>query len=112
LASPVTFKENVVVNKQLTIEGANHGICAANPGAGARGPESIIDGNFTGAAVTILASNVTIDGFEIIHGQNGNNAGVWMSAAQQNMKIINNVVDNNTIGIYANCAGASLIECN
>ncbi len=109
-AGPATYQENVFVNKSVTLQGANAGACAAN--GGARGPESIIDGNFTGAAVTLAADGATLDGFEVIHGQNGGNAGVFMSAANKNLGVLNNVIDDNTIGIYANCSDASSIYCN
>src|SRR6185436_18916361 len=44
-----TFNENLTVDKDVTIEGANDGIA----GTGARGPETIIDG-------------VTIDGVTVL----------------------------------------------
>ena len=46
-----TYVENVLVNKSLTLKGANAGACAAN--GGVRAAESVIDGNFTGASVTL-----------------------------------------------------------
>lgn len=55
-----TYTENVkVATTDLTLLGANAGICAGvNPGA--RGDESVIDGG-----IEIEANNITVDGFQI-----------------------------------------------
>ncbi len=110
LAKAGLYPEQVTVSTALTLKGANAGACAAN--GGPRGAESTIDGSSVDAAVVILEDNVTLDGFEVIQGLNGLNAGIWMSASKQNMTIKNNVITDNTIGVYANCAGASDISCN
>ncbi len=58
-----TYNENVVVNKGVTLSGANYGVSCT----GARGAESII--NSTGASgsitVNVTSANVTINGFTI-----------------------------------------------
>jgi hypothetical protein len=56
------FKENVSINKALTLLGANAGVT----GAGVRGAESrIVTNGNQNAVVTITSNNVTIDGFFI-----------------------------------------------
>lgn len=102
------YPEHVIVNKPLTIRGANYN----TPGNVVRVAESIVDGTFTGAPFSIQSNNVTIAGFTIINGQGGNNAGVWMSATSSGMNIINNIIRGNTIGIYANSNGLSTISDN
>jgi serralysin len=52
-----TFNENLTVDKDVTIEGANDGIA----GTGARGPETIIDGG-----INVTADGVTIDGVTVL----------------------------------------------
>ncbi|GAJ22198.1 unnamed protein product, partial [marine sediment metagenome] len=56
-----TYDEQVVVDEQLTLNGANAGVNAVT---GARGSESIIDGG-TSTAVTISADDVIVDGFTL-----------------------------------------------
>ena len=60
-----TFSENIVINKSLTLRGANAGVKATGSVRGAG--ESIIDGTGGGSTfvVHIQADNVTIDGFSI-----------------------------------------------
>ena len=69
VASASTFPENVIVNKQLTINGANAGVLpndSVTPTSpnGARGPESIVAVTGGGVAFKVQVPNVTIDGFE------------------------------------------------
>jgi hypothetical protein len=104
-----TYHENVVINKPLTVQGANFGV---NPVRVFRRFESVVDGDFAGAPFTIAANNVTIDGFKIIDGQTGNNAGISTNAAFGGFTIQNNIITNNTIGVYANCNSASTIQYN
>ncbi|MFB0500638.1 MAG: PGF-pre-PGF domain-containing protein [Candidatus Hadarchaeaceae archaeon] len=56
-----TYNEQVVINKQLTLNGANADVNAVT---GTRGSESIIDG-VTSTAITISADNVIVDGFTL-----------------------------------------------
>ena len=60
--APDIYTENVIINKSVILIGANSGL----PGCdGGRTAESTVDGG-AGIAFTILADNVTIDGFEIL----------------------------------------------
>jgi hypothetical protein len=57
-----TYNEALIVNKQLTIKGAQAGVL----GKGRSGPETIIDPNATlSHGFNIVTDNVTIDGFTI-----------------------------------------------
>jgi hypothetical protein len=61
LVSPGTYTENVIINKSLTIEGAN-----ANIACGSRGAESIVaPASGVPFTVSVGTNGVTINGFEI-----------------------------------------------
>ncbi len=69
--NPGTYAENVVVNKNVTLQGANAGVCANNPAElsalnPARGAETFVN-PASGTAFTIdpTSDNVTIDGFAV-----------------------------------------------
>ncbi|MEY8837483.1 hypothetical protein AB9K41_00425, partial [Cribrihabitans sp. XS_ASV171] len=57
-----TFTENLTIDKEITLLGAQAGMAAMD--AARSGGESVIDGAGT-FGITVLADNVTIDGFEI-----------------------------------------------
>jgi hypothetical protein len=63
--APGTYSENIVVNKSVTLKGAQFGVKAT--GSARSGGETIIDGtgNSSSFVVTIEADNVTIDGFKV-----------------------------------------------
>ncbi|WP_146220303.1 right-handed parallel beta-helix repeat-containing protein, partial [Microcystis aeruginosa] len=81
-----TYSENLIVNKSLTILGANAGIS----GSGTRGAESTLTGN-----ITIAANGITVDGMAFnggasaIRGESGANA-------YDNLTIRNNLIQNTT----------------
>jgi nitrous oxidase accessory protein NosD len=91
-----TFAEALVINKALTLLGAHHGQAAL---AGGRfGGESVISTPAT-FAVTILADDVTLDGFEITgFGRDGvnvrtlNNPGGGFGAYRSNVTVANNLI--------------------
>ncbi|MFN0120012.1 MAG: hypothetical protein ACKV2V_05875, partial [Blastocatellia bacterium] len=85
----------VNVNKSLTIGGANSGVA----GTAARGPESIL----SGGGFTISASNVVINGFTVQNEVNG--AGVTIAAGTSGVQVINNIIQNNVIGVYPQGTG-------
>ncbi|HLF28034.1 MAG TPA: right-handed parallel beta-helix repeat-containing protein [Anaerolineae bacterium] len=105
-----TYNEHVVIDVvALNLLGANAGVDAR----GARGPESIIDGGLTDAPLQIVANDVAVDGFTIKGGSNGLNAGIHIPiGAASGYDILNNIITDNAIGIYANCAGSCLIRHN
>jgi VCBS repeat-containing protein len=85
-----TYDENVAVDKALTILGANHGVA----GDASRGPESIIDGGFR-----LTASDVTIDGLNIINGRDDfgqQRAAVFIDGARANITVENSILDETT----------------
>ncbi len=73
------------------------------------GAESIID-NACGP-VQINADNVTLDGFTVQGSTSTASscffAGIWTSSANSGHQLLNNIVQNNIIGIYLNSNGAN-----
>ncbi len=67
-AEPGTYNETLVINKDITLQGANHGV----PCFQGRVTETTLTGNGS-APITIASDGVTIDGLEITNTA-GNNA--------------------------------------
>ena len=86
LIAPDTYQEQVVVDKEVTLLGPN----AGSFGGGSRVAEVVIDGQ-TGTAVTITATNITLDGFHLL-GDNGLvvEAGTGEHIVQNNLIQVNN----------------------
>ncbi|MFN7948631.1 MAG: right-handed parallel beta-helix repeat-containing protein [Blastocatellia bacterium] len=102
-----TYNETVTVTQAgITINGAQAGVDA-------RGRLSAFESFVEGASggFVILANNVTIDGFTIRNAAAGFNAGIWFGAATSGAKILNNIITNNSMGIYLNGTG-HLIQRN
>jgi len=92
----------LTVNKTLTLLGAQAGVDAR----GLRGPESIIN-DIQGTSVS--ASDVLIDGFTV---QNSTVAaftgfGIWLNPTVIGTQIVNNIIQDNIVGIGLANAGAS-----
>lgn len=91
-----TYDEDVIVDKPVTLNGANAGISAVD---GVRGAESVIDGN-----MTITSDNVTVDGIELT---NFRYNGIFMQALN-NVTITNSLFTSPDTGTSA--AGAIIIQ--
>ncbi len=111
-----TYTQNPIINKSVTLTGANAGIA----GSGVRGAESIIrtSGAAQTAVFSVTASNVTINGFTIdgddpgqagIPLQSGDNAnasyGVRPTGAISNLTVSNNIIKKVEIGLRGDSAG-------
>lgn len=73
------YNESVTASEPVTLLGANQGIA----GCGTRGPESIISAG-AGNAITVGATNVVVDGFELNGGVSVYDAGFAGSVVQNN----------------------------
>lgn len=102
---PGEYSEKVTVNKaNLTLNGAQ----AENDARDRTGDESVVDSSgVSGFAPTfnVTAGGVTIDGFTI-QGAN-DDPGILTDRNASGYTIVNNIVENNTIGIYANSQGTN-----
>lgn len=128
-----TYTEEILVNKQVALRGANAGIAAgANPGA--RGSETIIDGGFrmtvSGAVidgfviqngrtygshkngVAVEASDITIANtiIEDVPGSQSN--GIETVAGSNNLVLTNNTIRNNWRGIFLNSSSGHVFTGN
>ncbi|HEX8468128.1 MAG TPA: Ig-like domain-containing protein, partial [Allosphingosinicella sp.] len=81
---PGTYAEDLVINKDITLQGAN----AGTPGTGARGAETILDGG-----ILVTAAGVTIDGFKIVGdiAQDGFEQGIAVRA--NDFTLVNSVLE-------------------
>jgi hypothetical protein len=104
-----TYAEHVVIGIPVTLQGNQFGVNGSSPG---RVAETVVDGTFTDAPFDIAANNVVINGFKIVNGMNGFNAGVATTSAFGGYNIENNVITNNMIGVYANSNAASTVQNN
>jgi Ca2+-binding RTX toxin-like protein len=109
---PGTYDEKVTVNKVgLTLSGAQ----AGNDARTRTGSESVVDSSsVSGFAPTfnVTADDVTIDGFTIQGATD--DPGILTDRNASGYTIVNNIIQNNTIGIYANSEGTNptLIQHN
>ncbi|HRQ13783.1 MAG TPA: right-handed parallel beta-helix repeat-containing protein [Promineifilum sp.] len=101
---PGTYAENVIVNKSLTLNGANAGISPNDPITplnpnGARGPETEMAVTGAGVAFSVQTADVTIDGFKFTNSAVGTTtniqvpiigAGVAYGGDAPGVKILNN----------------------
>ena len=112
------YPAQVNVNKQLTLHGAQAGNDAQTRST-SLAQEAVI--NHACGPVQISANNVTVDGF-IIQGADSDictgsplfgsplGAGIYTTSANGGYEILNNIIQNNTIGIFLNSGGAPPAE--
>ena len=89
-----TYKENVIVNKELTLIGENN-------------QSTIIDGNFSNNTIFVEASSVTINGFTIINSRDSSwKSGILVTQFDgypaellTDISIVNCIITNNRCGI-------------
>ncbi|HYD37062.1 MAG TPA: hypothetical protein VEA60_05580, partial [Allosphingosinicella sp.] len=79
-----TYVENLNVDKDVTILGANHGIA----GTGVRGDETVIDGQ-----IVIDAAGVTIDGVEIVGDAAGSLGDTGVEVKANDFTLVNSVLN-------------------
>lgn len=100
-----TYPETVTVNKFLTLRGAQAGVDARTRSVPTT-QESIL--NAPGGSLNITASNVTVDGFTVQEGSAAPLAvGIVTAANRSGHRILNNIIRDNTFGLYLNSNGAS-----
>ncbi|MEX1357720.1 MAG: post-COAP-1 domain-containing protein [Gaiellaceae bacterium] len=93
----------LTINKDdLTLEGAQAGVDARTR----VGPESVITDS---QGTSVAASGVTIDGFTVQDSTSGafTGYGIWINPGRSGTEIVNNIIQNNIIGIGLANAGAA-----
>ena len=86
------YHENIIINKTINLDGENN-------------EDTIIDGNGVGHVIEISVPNVKISGFTIQNsGNKPFNSGIKTLSLDSNITIINNIVQDNYIGIFLNYA--------
>ncbi len=101
-----TFTEHLSITKALTLKGANAGTMGSST---SRVTETTIDGNGTDAAFYVAANDVTIDGFKIKGGAGGSyHSGVFLTTANTGNVVKNNIITDNSIGVYAECTDCTI----
>jgi Ca2+-binding RTX toxin-like protein len=85
VVAPGSYDENVVVNKDVTIRGANAGI----PGSGTRGPETEV------TSFNITANGVTLDGVQVTGYQQTENSAfpAGINVSGDDFTLINSLID-------------------
>jgi parallel beta-helix repeat protein len=118
VVGPGTYNESVsITTYNLSIFGAQAGKDAR---AGRYGPagESVVDatnqsnGPGLGAAFYVDADNVLIDGFTIQGGTLGDNASGIYVDSEDAAQILDNIVENNSVGVYLYRGSYHLIQHN
>jgi len=94
-----SYTETVTVNKELIVLGAQQGVDARTRAA-APGGESVVNG--AGGGFHITASDVMIDGFTI---EDAEGPGIRLSGDIDDVQVLNNIVRDNTLGLYFNSGG-------
>jgi parallel beta-helix repeat protein len=102
-----TFTEptGIVINKQLILHGAQAGVDARTRTV----PPDPVTETIITQTLRVLADGVVIDGFTIMAPvpDPSLNAGIHTSNANSGEQILNNIVTNNTIGVYLQSNGTS-----
>ncbi|MGI8687294.1 MAG: hypothetical protein ACR2M3_01835 [Thermomicrobiales bacterium] len=107
-----TFTETVTVGKTVTINGVKHGV-DARTGRGAPSTETILDAKGGPIGFSLNADGITLDGFTVqnagatANDPNGGNTGVFLSATHSGYQVLNNIIQNNAIGLYGNSQGTT-----
>ncbi len=97
IVEPGTYTENILISKDIILQGANVGV-AGNDGG--RGTESIIDPGALSNAVSIGGFTVTIDGFQIGTNSTMSNADIGVAAfTSDGLNVTNNIIYADSTGV-------------
>ncbi|MBZ0242238.1 MAG: right-handed parallel beta-helix repeat-containing protein, partial [Bacteroidales bacterium] len=83
--APGAYTEAVVLNKAVTLKGANAGVAAGN-NPGSRSTETVLDGGF------YVTAAATIDGFKIINGSSSGSILNCVTAAVSGITVQNSIL--------------------
>ncbi len=102
-----TYRENVIVNKTLTLRGVD-----TLPVVGEGGGMPVVDAGGFGSAITISADGCTIEGFEVTNsGIAWPCAGIYVTSNDNTIEN-NNANDNGQYGIHIESSGNNTLSGN
>ncbi|HEX6961038.1 MAG TPA: right-handed parallel beta-helix repeat-containing protein, partial [Lacipirellula sp.] len=105
-----TYTELVTVNKTLSLRGEQYGVDARTRSAV---PETIVNGS--GGSFSLQANDIELDGFAV-EGTTGSPLGtaIHTQSGFSGYRIANNIIQDNTIGLYLGSSGANqtIVEQN
>jgi hypothetical protein len=84
----------------------------ARTGLSTRNAETIVDAGGITAAFDVQANNVIIDGFTVKAGAGTLGTGVYYTATDTGWQLLNSIITDNQIGVYAQCGGSCLLSKN
>jgi nitrous oxidase accessory protein NosD len=98
-----TYTELVTVNKTVSLRGEQYGVDARTRAAV---PETIVNGS--GGSFTLQANDIELDGFSV-QGTTGLPLGtaIHSNSGFSGYRIANNIIQDNTIGLYLGSSGAT-----
>lgn len=100
-----TYNEQVNLNKaDLILRGAQAGVPACGRPDGVN--ETVI--THANGPLQITADKVTVDGFTLQGATSGLTAGLYVAATYSGHRILNNIAQNNVIGLFLNSNGANV----
>lgn len=103
-----TYPESVTVEKTLTLQGPRSGTDARTRSTTAdAGSDAVVNGG-SSSGFTVRGNGVTIDGFAVT-GTTGE-AGITLDGNQSGARIQNNLVRDNTIGLFAGGSGTVVTQ--
>jgi hypothetical protein len=103
--APGTYNETVIVNKTIQLLGSQAGVNARTRNTLT---ESIVTSNNIQGVIQITADNVVVDGFTI----QGNNLGpgIFTHQAFSGFWVFNNIIRDNSYGLYINTSGTTISQ--
>ena len=112
LVAPGTYHESVTIGtNSISLFGAQAGNDAREDRHDPT-KESIVDAGGAGSAFTISASYVVIDGFTVQNGAGGGTPAGIVVEGNLKLRFLNNIVQNNSIGLYLDGFNGAAIERN
>jgi hypothetical protein len=114
VVGPGKYNESLTITVPLSIFGAQAGK-DARVDRHDSSKESIVDASETtnGTAFLVQANFVVIDGFTIQGGTAGDYAsGIWLQERRFSPQVLNNIIQNNAVGVFLDFPWVALIEHN
>lgn len=113
---PGTYSSTTVDKASLTLVGSTADLsrssCLAGTGGTSPATESVVNGSAGAPGFSVTASGVTIKGFTVQGASGSNGAGVWVPSSVSGTRILRNLLQQNTMGVYLSSNGADWTAVN